>query len=157
MSNLTTIPLKLGPEGKKHANQKYYNVSFAGRDLQHADFRSATVCECDFTGADLSHANFKGANCWGSNFTDSRMYRTDMTDANLSKTIMKPKDCFGISLTFTCDTVMDMQVSEKWYHMWLFMAGLMKPPSDEDRLKLIHAIGEARYIRLRQLFESRQI
>lgn len=145
------------PRGdKKLANKKFNGVSFAGYDLTHVDARCSTFVECDFTGADLSYGNCSGANFWGSNFTDAKLYRTNFADAVLERSIMAPKDCFGMTVTLSCDTVSHMKISEKWLNTWLFMALLMDMDPEKEN-KLIQVVGPERYQKLRQLFALRQV
>jgi len=139
---------------KRSANKKYYRENFAGKDLSTADFRNASVLECDFTGATLRYANFENANCYGANFTDADMYRTNMKDAILASSIMCPKDCFGMTITLTCDTVQKMKVNDKILNYWLYMALMMDGPP-EQMLLLRASIGEEKVASLERMFKER--
>jgi hypothetical protein len=136
-------------------NKKFYNHSFKGQDLSHADFRSATLIGCDFTEADLSYANFEGANCRGANFTTTRLYRTNFKDAALADSIFEPKDAFGMTITLSCETFDGMKMSKLWYLVWLMLLLRSKPPEEEMELKLINVIEPERYAGLRTLFDRR--
>lgn len=149
--------LPAGPVGKKFTNQKFHKMSFANRDLSHADFRGSSVVGCDFTNSDLSYANFEGCNCWEANFTDARLYKTNFKDSILARSIMKPKDCFGMTITLSCDTVDKMVIGEKWETTWIFMALMMELPDKKMETALINTIGPERYLRLRQIFDNRMI
>src|SRR5712675_605098 len=115
--------------GLDFSNQKFYQRDFSNQNLQYANFRLSTCIECNFSGADLRYANFDSGNCYRSNFTNAIMYRTFMPNCSLQGTIFKPKDCFGITLTWKCETFMDMEVDETWMKVWLFMPSLMKLPT----------------------------
>lgn len=145
--------------GKRFANQKLHRADFRGAELVNADFRGATLSEADFTGADLSYANFEGANCWSSDFTDAKLYHTNFRDAVLARSVMKPRDCFGIVVTMSCDTVEGMEINEKFWYAWLVMALLMKVPTDVENAanRLIEVIGKDRYTRYMQIFKERQL
>lgn len=142
---------------RRSANKRFFREDFSGLNLSNADFRHATVLECNFTGTDLSYANFENANCWGSNFQDSNLYRTNMKDAVLASTRMHPRDCFGMTITLTCDTVDKMDINERFWIYWLYMATMMKPPSEEYRIKLVGVIGDEMYAKLQRLFKERQV
>src|SRR5437879_4988740 len=141
---------------RRSANRRYYKEDFTGLNLSNSDFRHATILECDFTDVDLSYSNFENTNCWGSKFEGTNLYRVNMKDAVLASTIMHPKDCFGMTLTLTCDAVDKMDINEKFWMYWLYMATMFKPPSEDHRKKLIDAIGEDSHKALQRLFKERQ-
>lgn len=144
---------------ESYANKKLQGFDFSQTksNLQHADFRSTQLMEANFTDMDLSFANFEGANCWGANFTGAKLYRTNFRDAILANSIMAPTDCFGMTITLTCDTVETMQINDKFWYAWLMMALLMKAPNEEAAHRLISVIGEERYIRYMKVFKERQV
>lgn len=141
----------------KFANKKLQRADFRGGQLVHADFRGAQLAEADFTGANLRYADFTGANCWGANFTDTDLYRSNMKDCVLANSIMKPKDCFGVTITLSCDTVENMQINEKFWFAWLMMSLLMQPPNQEAADKLIAVIGPERHQRYLSIFRERTV
>jgi len=140
---------------KRSANRKYYREDFSGLDLSNADFRNATVTECNLQNVNLSYANMENANCWGSDFTGAILYRANFKDAVLANTKMHPKDCFGMTLTLTCDAVDRMQVSDKIMTMWLYMATMMKPETEETSSKIIEVIGKEHFEKLQGMFQTR--
>lgn len=139
------------------ANQKLHGMDFSGQSLVNCDFRGTTLSEANFTGADLSYANLEGANCWGANFTDAKLYHTNFRDAVLARSIMKPRDCFCVTLTLSCDSVEGMQINDKFWYAWLMMALLMKAPDEAVANRLIDVIGAERYTRYMEVFRERTI
>lgn len=140
-----------------YANQKLGGMDFSGQSLVNCDFRGTTLSEANFKGADLSYANLEGANCWGADFTDAKLYHTNFRDAVLARSIMKPRDCFCVTLTLSCDSVENMQINEKFWYAWLMMALLMKAPDDVAAEKLKEVIGLERYERYIAVFRERVI
>ena len=128
-------------DGKHYANMKLRGKSFAGRDLSNADFRGAELIECDFTGCNLSCAKFTGANCWGANFTRARLYKANFAQAILTRANFNAADVRGITLTMSCDTFEDIQISKKWLNGLLFMVSLADIPEDVQK-KIHEIIGE---------------
>jgi hypothetical protein len=57
-------------------------------------------------------------------------------EAQLQKVIFKPRDSFGITLTWKCETFKDMEVDSDWLEIWSFMPTLMKLPESFDEHKL---------------------
>lgn len=139
------------------SNRKFYAHDFSNRDLSHADFRGATLSECLFRETDLSYATFAGANCFRADFTGARLYRTSFENAIMTGAIFKPKDCFGITMTMTCESFNALQVDPMWFYGWLFLATQMKLPEDAEhvRKELIAVIGAERFQRLKAVFEKR--
>ena len=146
----------LESELKKSANRKFYREDFSGLNLSKSDFRSASIIECDFTGTDLRYANFENANCFGSNFESVDLYRANFKEASLADTLMNPRDAYGLTLTMTCATVHKMRVSERLFVYWLFMATLMKAPTEEWGQKLVTMIGPELLDKLQKGFRERQ-
>lgn len=148
-------PITRESQIKRSDKKRYYRADFSGLNLANASFRYATVIECNFTDANLSYANFENANCWGSDFTGANMYRTNMKDAVLASTKFHPRDCFGLTVTLTCDTVDKMDVNDKVWSYWLYM-GTMFKTSDEKKAQLMSILGEEKYAALERLFKERQ-
>lgn len=122
--------------GLVFAGQKFSRKDFSGQKLKYANFSRCTLLECNFKDADCAYANFSNANCYGSNFTGASLYRVNMMEAQLQRTIFKPRDCFGITLTWKCETFKDMEVDDTWLEIWSFMPTLMKlPESFEEHSK----------------------
>lgn len=162
----STVKVWTTEELKNSYKKKYYSQSFKGLDLRHADFRLATCSFCDFTDCDLRNANFEGANCFGSNFTDANMKRLNAKDCSLENTVMKPKDCFGMTLTLHCSTYANMEVNNTWLSCWLFIPSSWRlPPVKVDGVldkdfwlkRIIHLLGENRYSKLKFVFDRRII
>jgi len=150
-----------------YSGKKFNRKDFSKQDLKYANFRNASLIECNFTEADLTYANFTGANCYGSNFTNAIMSRTNLMDANLQRTIMKPKDAFGMTLTMKCESFTDMEIDDIWLRVWLFLPCQMKLPSLSPKQignnekswldKIIILLGEKTYVKYRSIFANRII
>lgn len=148
--------------GEDFSNKKFYKHDFSRQKLQYAKFRGSTLIECKFVDTDLKYANFISANCYGSDFTGANLYRANMTECSLQHTIFKPRDCFGLTLTWKCETFRDMEVDETWLKVWMFMPTMMKLPpvknGDKSWLdRLILLLGEKTYRKFAQVFENRII
>lgn len=149
--------------GEDYSGKKFNGRDFSGKFLQYGNFHGATLLNCNFRDCDLRYANFTGANCYGSDFTNSILSRVNMTDCNLQRTIFKPKDAFGITITMKCETFTDMEIDDTWLKVWLFMPCQMKLPETEngkdkpwlDRIILL--LGEKTYLKFRQVFANRII
>jgi uncharacterized protein YjbI with pentapeptide repeats len=147
------------------SGKKFNRKDFTNQDLKFANFRNASVIECDFSGADLTYANFTGCNCYGSNFTNAIMSRTNLMDANLQRSIMKPKDAFGMTLTMKCESFTDMEIDDTWLKVWLFLPAQMKLPELSEKQisngektwldKIIILLGEKTYVKFRSIFANR--
>ena len=141
-------------------SKKFYQEDFSGKSFVHADFRFMSFIECNFSKCDLRYSNFTGSNCYGSNFTDSRLTRANMMECCLEKTIFKPRDVFGLTITLKCDTFAGMDVDETWLKAWLFFPAIMKLPLPKNgdlswEGKLIEFLGETTYRRYKAAFSSR--
>jgi Pentapeptide repeats (9 copies) len=141
-------------QDKRFANKKFFGHNFSGMDLTNADFRDTTLIECNFRDSDLSHAVFKGANCYGSDFTDTVMRWTTFERAVLAKTKFAPKQMFGITITLTCDSFDEMEISRTALLYWMFIPTLMKAPEKEMADRVIAAIGEEAYKALSRVFKE---
>ena len=118
-----------------------------------------------FNNSDLRYSDFTGANCFGSDFTGSILARANMADCNLQRTIFKPKDVFGITITMKCETFTDMEIDEDWLKVWLFMPAQMKLPELSEKQisnkekpwldRVIILLGEKTYLQYRKVFANR--
>lgn len=144
---------------KKYANGRYYKGDFRGKDLSNADMRGAILIDADFTGADLKYANLNGTKCYGANFTDANIFRTSFQDATLAKSIMKPKSCYGITLTMVCDTVDEMKVNKNLWLSWVYMALMMEPddPECQEMQRALKTVLGTHYDALKKIFTDRQV
>lgn len=139
---------------KKFTNARFFERDFSNEDLTNADFRSASLIGCKFNGADLSYANFDNANCYEADFTDSVMHKTRFVDATLAHAIFKPKKCFGISITLSCDTFDKTIIDRTLLLYWLYMPLMMQLPDKEIETKLINALGQDTYLALTKIFRE---
>jgi len=136
---------------KSFYNQKLNFHNFSGQDLVDADFRKASLIGCNFNDADLSYTNFEGANLRHATLVRSRCFRTNFKDACLMDVDFSPKDAFGVTFSFDCNTFTGLKFSEMWWHMILMSLLLSKPPKENMDLDLIKAIGPERYAGLHQI------
>jgi uncharacterized protein YjbI with pentapeptide repeats len=158
----------MGPQrGENFSGKKFNGEDFSKRKLAYADFSQCSLIDCKFNDSDCKYANFTGANCYASDFTGTSLYRANMTNACLEKTIFKPRDVFGLTVTLKCETFQNMEVDEDWLECWLMLAAIMKLPKPRkqegipekkpwlDRFILL--LGEERYVRLKAVFNRRII
>ena len=141
--------------GKNFYNKKLTNHDFSGQKLDHADFRCASLIGANFDDADLSYANFEGANLRNASLIATRCYRTNFKDACLAMAKFEPKDAFGATFTFACESFDGMKPAKLWWYMWLMMLLRMKSPEEDMELDIIKAIGPDRYAGLQQLMVRR--
>jgi len=142
---------------KKFSGQRLSRCDFSGQDLQNADFRGAVLTEANFTGADLSFANFEGANCWGACFKDANLRRTNFRDAVLANVDLRARNCFGITLTLSCDSVDETKVSSGLWYAWLMFATMMEPDDEDAKNQLIALIGPERFVKYKAHFRNREL
>jgi len=142
-------------KAKSFYNQKFYSMDFSGQYLGNADLRVGSFINCNFNDADLSYANCEGANFRGSSFVGTRCYRTNFKDASLAGTTFEPKDAFGATFTFACESFDGMKPAKLWWYMWLMMLLRMKPPEENMELDVIRIVGPERYAGLQQLMKQR--
>jgi hypothetical protein len=150
-----TLVVRADRAGKSFYNQKLLNHDFSGQKLDHADFRCACLIGANFNDADLSYANFEGANLRGASLVGTRCYRTNFKDAALACSNFEPKDAFGVTFTFACESFDQAKVAKLWWYMWLMMLLRMKPPEEDMELDVIKIIGPDRYAGLQQLMARR--
>ena len=147
---------------ESYAGKKLQGADFSGKKMWHADFKSASLVNANFKGTDLRYANFTSANCTGADFTGAILYRANMTDCILERSIFKPKELFGVTLTIRCETFAGMEVDETWLKAWLFMPALMKMPPPRINEKpwldrLILFLGPETFRKYKQIFNRRII
>lgn len=143
------------------SGKRFRGADFSGRDLSHCDLSRSEFLGCNFDRADLTRADCEGADFTGSTFRDSILYRTNFKDAVLAGTAFEPKDCFGVTITMECRTFRDMRVGGLWYYCWLILLSLTFPEgfpgAEEIRDRLIGLIGAERYVRLKAMFQRREM
>lgn len=140
---------------KSFYNQKFYSQDFSGQNLCNADMRCGSFINCNFNDSDMSYANCEGANFRGSSFVGTRCYRTNFKDASLASATFEPKDAFGATFTFACESFDGMKPAKLWWYMWLMMLLRMKAPEENMELDVIRAIEPDRYAGLQQLMRQR--
>lgn len=151
----TVTAIRADRVGKQFYRAKFYDKDFSGQDFNHGDFRCASLMGCKFDHCDLSYANFEGANLRGASLIGTRCYRTNFKDASLASAVFEPKDAFGATFTFTCESFDGMKPAKLWWDMWLMTLLRMKPPEEGMDLEVIRAIGPDIYAGLRQLMQTR--
>lgn len=141
------------------SNQKFFSKDFSKQDLKNADLSNSEFICCNFNDADLS-----GANASHSKFVAGSMLRTKCTNTNFANTKLAtkfyPRDAYGMTLTLSCSTFKGMSISRMWWYGWLYFALMMDPEKElnkDPRESLISAIGTERYLKLKNLFQAREI
>jgi len=139
--------------------KRFYSVSFADQDLSGLKMTNSLYFRCDFDRANMSETDCTGSEFTGSSFRQTNCYRTNFTNAKLGNTIFEPKDLMGATFTMTCQTFDGARVSALWiFGMFMFIA-MMKPTGTTEPIieNLKAMIGAERYIKLRGLFQKRDI
>ena len=154
--SLATTEVRNGTDGRFFANKKFHQEDFSGRDLSNADFRGAQLLECNFNDSNLTGANFTDANCWGSSFIKSKLYKANFTRACLAKCTMDGADCYGMTITLSCDSFEDLTLSDKWVSAWLYFVLMMNVP-ESLKMKLTEIIGEERVKKYDAVLRRRDI
>jgi uncharacterized protein YjbI with pentapeptide repeats len=143
------------------SGQRFERKDFSGQDLRRFNLSKAVFHFCNFDKANLSEVDCSGSDFMGSTFRDTTCYRTNFKDCKLAGVVFEPKDAYGVTFSFTCETFTGMRISQLWFYSWLMMAAAMVPiePPTELTLtdKLIAMIGAERYVRLKALFARREI
>jgi hypothetical protein len=143
------------------SRKKFYNQDFSGKDFSHKKMRSSFFYRCTFDNTDMSHADAEGSEFVGCSFVDTTCYYTNFKDAKLAGNTFKPKDCYGMAVTMSCKTFDGMETRQLWWYGMLMFATMMVPdqePVNEDlNAKLIALIGAERYVKLRSMFQKREI
>jgi hypothetical protein len=136
-------------------------MDFSGQDLTKADLSHSVFSQCNFDNADMSEAECTGTDFTGSTFRHTNMYRLNGRNAKFAGTVFEPKDCFGITLTMDCKTFENTHISQLyWYSvltMWSSMLPALGPVKEPLRDNLIALIGAQRYVKLKQMLQTRQL
>lgn len=149
-----------GKQEKVFINRKFYDVSFANRDLTHADFRGCTLVSCCFDNSDLSYATFEGANCYRSTFVQSKLYHTSFKDCVLAEATLDPRDMFGMTVSVSCDTFDKIKLGKVWLAAWLYLPMLADlPEGTKEKIQSVleDLIGAERVKGLERHFSNRAI
>lgn len=145
------------------AGKKFNSYDFSGKDWRGFDFSKAQFVCCNFDKANMSEVDCTGSDFTGSSFKDTICYRTNFKDCKLAGIVFEPKDAYGVTFSFTCETFRGTRISPLWYFSWLLMAAEMTPMEvvKDDGLsltdKVIAVIGAERYVRLKALFLRREL
>jgi uncharacterized protein YjbI with pentapeptide repeats len=141
--------------------KRFVERDFSGQDLSREDLSRSIFERCNFDGSNLSQADCTGSDFIGSTFRKSILYRTNFRDAKLAATVFEPDDCYGMTLTMSCKTFENACVSQLWFYSWLILGSMMLPKREpvpvDIRAMVIGIIGAERYVKLRQLFQRRDI
>lgn len=144
-------------------NRKYpRGTDFSKMKLVHADFRGATLVECIFDDADCKYANFQGANCYGARFVGTNLHKANMLEACLENVDFRPRDMFGIGLSFHCRTFANMKVDHEVMKLWFFIPTMWQLPEMPNRpgfwmAAIESVLGKERIRKFRMIFDSRQV
>jgi pentapeptide repeat protein len=152
MSDEKVVPLSLS--GGKYFRRDFSGMDLKGVEMHHSQFTICNFRDADISGNDCSHSNFSG-----SDFTNIRCNMTNFAHSVLNCKFF-PKDAFGITVTLECKNFRGMTVSKLWWQAWVYFALLMIPEKDkgvELTDLLLQALGKDRYIRLKQIFDVRQL
>lgn len=140
------------------AGSEFMQCNFSAANLAGARCSGSKFLECNFDLANLTQADCSDSKFVACTFRKTNCYRTNFKDSILQSSVFEPADCYGMTVSLTCRTFMNMQVSQQWWYGWLYMATLMVPathPVSNVRESLIAAIGAARYVQLKRLFLNR--
>lgn len=142
-----------------HSNHDHED--FSDRDFKGAKLNNSIFHYCKFDRSTLEDANCEFVDFTGSTFQDTNLRCCNMKDAVLAGTLFHPRDCMGITLTLKCDTFRGVRISQLWWMGFLIFASMMVPdkyPITEPlHDKLIAMIGAERYVKLRALFQRREL
>ena len=130
---------------------------FSDLDLRQADFRGARIPFGKFHRTNLKYANFEAALLHGGQFIDCNCHRMSLKEADMSGMIFRPSDALGLTITLECNSFRDMEVDSGYWYGFIFYALLMKPPSEEERDRLIAFMGVERWDVLRRDYAVRQM
>lgn len=137
------------------------NVSFAGAYLAGRDLSGSAFIKCNFDAADLTDANCSRSEFTGSSFRRSICTRTNFAGAKLGATVFEPDDCYGMTITLTCETFKNASVGQMQWFSWLMflasMATTLGPVKTDLRGGLLALIGAERYVKLKALFARREM
>jgi Pentapeptide repeats (8 copies) len=151
------IVLQMKKSDELLTGRAFKGVDFSGKNLSKCDLRYSKFQWCNFDNADLSEANCEGSDFSGSTFRNSNCYRTNFKDCNLKGVVFEPRDAYGVTFSFSCQTFENMQLGQLWWFCWLQMLAKTVPTKgpvkDDIRAKLINVIGAGRYVKLDQLFK----
>lgn len=139
----------------------FTQIDFSDQDLRGKDFSHGVYTRCNFDRANLSSVNCEGSDFIGSTFRQTICHRTNFKDARLGATVFEPSDAYGITITLACQTFINMKVSQLWWYCWLILLSMMQPaqePITENlKDKLIAMIGAVRYVKLKAMFDRRDV
>jgi uncharacterized protein YjbI with pentapeptide repeats len=143
------------------SGKKFEREDFSGQDLRGSNLSKASYHFCNFDKANMAEVDCTGSDFLGSTFRDTNCYRTNFKDCKLTGIVFEPRDAYGVTFSFTCETFTGVRISQLWFYSWLLMAAAMVPiePPTELTLtdKLIALIGAERYVRLKNLFQRREL
>lgn len=154
MTNLKVMP----SSGNK---REFKGEDFSGQDLTGQDMRFGKYIGCSFDDADMKLVNCEGSDFTNSTFRRTDLYRANWKDCKLAGIVFEPKDCYGITFTFSCSTFQNVQIGRLWWFSWALMLSEMYPTAgpgttEDLRSKIIALIGAERYTKLKQLFNRRE-
>lgn len=145
---------------EKLTGQRFEGRDFSGQDLSKKDMRGSIFTGCNFDRTNLTDANCEGSDFSSATFRKALMTRANFRNCKLANSVFEPDDCYGITLTMDCMTFQGMRIGQLWWFGWLLLMSLAEPkgPVQGDlKASLVSVIGADRYVRLRALFQRRQV
>ena len=146
-------------EVKDLSYKQFFNQDFSDMDLKGVPMHHSRFTLCNFTNADIS-AN----DCSHSDFSGSILKDVKCNGTNFAHSILGcrfyPKDAYGITVTLECRTFRGMVVSKLWWLAWVYFALIMLPEKDNGVSLtdlLIKGLGAERYLKLKKIFDARQM
>ena len=158
---MVALPILVKPNFREMdlCHKRFYSVDFSGADLSHLKMQGSLFLHCSFNDANMTETDCTGSEFTASSFINTICYRTCFKDAKLGGTIFQPKDCMGMTITLACGTLSGARVSPLWLLGWLMFLTMMKPIGTTEPIidNVISVIGAERYVKLRGLFNKRDI
>jgi uncharacterized protein YjbI with pentapeptide repeats len=143
------------------SNQKFQGVDFSSQNLAKKKVTGSKFINCSFDDADMSEGDFEHCDFTGSSFRRTNLYYTSFKRSKLACTVFEPRNVYGITFTLECKTFQNMMIDQANWYYYVMLASMMIPgkvPVKENLVdKLIAMIGAERYVKLKALFERREI
>lgn len=140
---------------------KFEGHDFSTQNLAKANMKGSIFRSCIFDRADMTEADCEGSDFSGSTFRKTLLTYANFRKAKMAATVFEPDDCYGITLTFDCKTFENVHIGQMWWYSWLTLTAAMlpagKPVPGDLRAGLIALIGATRYLKLRDMFQRRNL
>lgn len=139
---------------KEYREHDFSGQDFSKQDLSHRKFIHCNFDRCNLSYADASYSEFTGCsmkqtNCAFTNFM--------MSSFQYAK--FYPSDCYGMTMTFRCQTYKNMEISELWWYGYRMFSLLMIPENKHNFDLRDHDIGwmGRKYLELKKLFAIKEL